>query len=69
MDEETPIPIVCSKVSPTQVMPRQFFYEIWQDRGDENRFGIKTSRPYRTIGEASMARHRATVVYLAKLGA
>jgi hypothetical protein len=50
-------------------MPRQFFYEIWQDRGDENRFGIKTSRPYRTIGEASMARHRATVVYLAKLGA
>jgi hypothetical protein len=69
MDEATPIPIVCSKLRPTRTIPRQFFYEIWQDGGDDNRFGVKISRPYRTIVAARTACDEATGAYLAKLGA
>jgi hypothetical protein len=44
-----------SSVSPTRGDPREFFYEIWQETGDGNRWQIRISRQFLTAAEARKA--------------
>jgi hypothetical protein len=55
MDEKTLPTTVCSQVRPTQADPPAFFYEIWQDTGDGNRWQIKISREFPTAEAAQKA--------------
>jgi hypothetical protein len=44
-----------SSVSPTRGDPPEFFYEMWQETGDGNRWQIKISRQFLTAKDEQKA--------------
>jgi hypothetical protein len=59
---------VYAKVSPTRAAPAGFFYEIWRDYRDGNRWEIEVSHTYTTSEAAETACDKALPLYMRKRG-